>query len=116
TYRMMGHSSSDDPTVYRDEEEVAPWRDRDPIERFAKFLEGRGILAPGEAAGIEKEITQETDAEIHKQEAAPGMPLRSLVEDVYSEVPRHLMSQFNSFIETVERHGEAQKGDGAFPL
>ena len=116
TYRMMGHSSSDDPTVYRDEEEVAPWRERDPIARFAKFLEGRGILAPGEAAGIEKEITQATDAEIHKQEAAPGMPLRSLVEDVYSEVPRHLMTQYNSFIETVERHGEAQKGDGAFPL
>jgi len=116
TYRMMGHSSSDDPSVYRDEEEVAPWKERDPVERFAKFLEGRGILAPGEAAGIEKEITQETDSEIHKQEAAPGMPLRSLVEDVYSEVPRHLMTQYNSFIETVERHGEAQKGDGAFPL
>lgn len=116
TYRMMGHSSSDDPSVYRDDAEVAPWKDRDPLERFAMFLEGRGILADGEAAGIEKEITEETDIEIHKQEAAPGMPLRSLVEDVYAEVPRHLMNQYNSFIETAERHGDAQKGDGAFPL
>ena len=116
TYRMMGHSSSDDPSVYRDDAEVAPWKDRDPLERFAMFLEGRGILADGEAAGIEKEITEETDSEIHKQEAAPGMPLRSLVEDVYAEVPRHLMNQYNSFIETAERHGDAQKGDGAFPL
>lgn len=116
TYRMMGHSSSDDPSVYRDDAEVDPWKDRDPLERFATFLEGRGILADGEAAGIEKEITEETDSEIHKQEAAPGMPLRSLVEDVYAEVPRHLMNQYNSFIETAERHGDAQKGDGAFPL
>lgn len=116
TYRMMGHSSSDDPTVYRTAAEVDPWTKRDPLTRFAKFLESRGILAEGEAAGIERELTEETDSEIHKQEAAPGMPLRSLVEDVYSEVPRHLMSQYNSFIETAERHGEAQKGDGAFPL
>jgi 2-oxoisovalerate dehydrogenase E1 component alpha subunit len=116
TYRMMGHSSSDDPSVYRDAAEVDPWKDRDPITRYAKFLEGRGILESGEAETIERELTEETDAEIHKQEAAPGMPLRSLVEDVYAEVPKHLMAQYNNFIETVERHGEAQKGDGAFPL
>lgn len=116
TYRMMGHSSSDDPTVYREEHEVAPWRDRDPIARFAAFLEGRGILAEGEAARIDAELTTETDAEIHIQEDAPRMPLRSLVEDVYQEVPRHLRGQYNDFIETVERRGEASPGDGAFPL
>mgnify|MGYP002640616018 CR=1 FL=1 len=116
TYRMMGHSSSDDPTVYRDEAEVEVWRQRDPIQRFESFLVGRGILAEGEGAGITTEITAEVDAEIHVQEAAPGMPLRSLVEDVYSEVPVHLREQYNDFIETVERHGEAQPGDGAFPL
>jgi pyruvate dehydrogenase E1 component alpha subunit len=44
TYRMMGHSSSDDPSVYREDAEVDPWKQRDPIDRFAKFLEGRGIL------------------------------------------------------------------------
>ena len=116
TYRMLGHSSSDDPTVYREEAEVAPWRDRDPLTRYQTFLEGRGILAEGEAEGITKELFAETDAEIHTQEAAPRMPLRSLVEDVYEEVPRHLRAQFNDFIETVERHGEASPGDGAFPL
>lgn len=116
TYRMMGHSSSDDPTVYRKEEEVAPWRDRDPLARFATFLEGRGILASGEAAGIDAELTKETDAEIHIQEDSPRMPLRSLVEDVYQTVPRHLRGQYNDFIQTIERHGEASPGDGAFPL
>ena len=116
TYRMMGHSSSDDPTVYRDEAEVEVWKERDPIARFERFLVGRGVLAEGEGAGITKELTAEVDAEIHTQEAAPRMPLRSLVEDVYSDVPRHLREQYNDFIETVERHGEAQPGDGAFPL
>ena len=116
TYRMMGHSSSDDPTVYRDEAEVEAWKQKDPLERYERFLVGRGVLAEGEAAGILTELTAEVDAEIHTQEAAPRMPLRSLVEDVYAGVPRHLRAQYNDFIETVERHGEAQPGDGAFPL
>jgi hypothetical protein len=44
------------------------------------------------------------------------MALRSLVEDVYAEVPRHLRRQYNDFIRVAERHGDAQPGDGAFPL
>ena len=46
----------------------------------------------------------------------PPMPLRTLVEDVYAEVPPHLRRQFNSFIAVAERLGYARPGDGAFPL
>jgi hypothetical protein len=44
------------------------------------------------------------------------MPLRSLVEDVYADVPLHLRRQYNAFARVAERLGEAQPGDGAFPL
>jgi hypothetical protein len=44
------------------------------------------------------------------------MALKTLVEDVYAEVPRHLRRQYNSFIEVAERLGHATPGDGAFPL
>ena len=116
TYRMLGHSSSDDPSVYRSEEEVEPWQRRDPLRRYSAFLEGRGILAKGEADQIMADLTQEVDHEIHVQEGSPRMPLRSLVEDVYEDIPRHLREQYNDFIEVVSRHGEASPGDGAFPL
>jgi len=116
TYRMMGHSSSDDPTKYRDEGEVAQWAARDPIRRFESFLVERDVLAEGERGELEAELLAEIDAEVGRQEAAPPMPLRSLVEDVYAEVPRHLRQQFNRFIEVAERLGEARPGDGAFPL
>ena len=49
TYRLMGHSSSDDPTKYRDAAEVALWEGRDPLPRYRSFLENRGVLAAGEA-------------------------------------------------------------------
>ena len=116
TYRMMGHSSSDDPTKYRDQSEVDAWAERDPLARLETLLVSRGVLADGEAERIEADVTAEVDAEIHTQEAADPMPLKSLVEDVYADVPVHLRRQYNDFIRVAERLGDAQPGDGAFPL
>ncbi len=116
TYRMLGHSSSDDPTKYRDKAEVELWARRDPIRRYARFLERRGVLGAGELDQLEAGQYAEIDRVVHEQEVAPPMPLRSLVEDVYAEVPRHLRRQYNEFVRIAEQRGEAQKGDGVFPL
>ena len=44
TYRMGAHTTSDDPTRYRTEEELAKWARLDPIERFRRYLRREGIL------------------------------------------------------------------------
>ncbi|MEM7310302.1 MAG: thiamine pyrophosphate-dependent enzyme [Planctomycetota bacterium] len=116
TYRMKGHSSSDDPTRYRDGDEVATWEARDPIHRLGLFLEQRGLLTAEQRTEIEEQCYRQIDEEIHRQEAAAPMPLKSLVEDIYSEVPYHLRRQYNEFIRIAERLGDAQPGDGEFPL
>lgn len=116
TYRLMGHSSSDDPTKYRDQREVDQWLARDPVPRFEKHLLALGVVREGESALWMDELRAEVDTQIHVQEAAEPMPLRSLVDDVYAEVPRHLRRQYNDFLRVAERLGEARKGDGAFPL
>jgi pyruvate dehydrogenase E1 component alpha subunit len=43
TYRMDAHSTADDATRYRSEEEVAAWRELDPIERYARYLFNEGV-------------------------------------------------------------------------
>jgi pyruvate dehydrogenase E1 component alpha subunit len=116
TYRMLGHSSSDDPTRYRDAGEVEHWAARDPLDRLERFLVARGVLGASERGSLEASLLEEIDAEIHRQESAPPMALRTLVEDVYADVPRSLRLQYNRFISVAERLGHAQKGDGAFPL
>ncbi len=73
-------------------------------------------MAAGDRAKVEAELFEEIDREIHTQEAAAPMALKTLVEDVYADVPRHLRLQYNRFIAVAERLGHAQKGDGAFPL
>jgi len=116
TYRMLGHSSSDDPTKYRSDAEVAAWAAKDPIERFEKLLVAKKLFTSGERAALEQRLTEEIDAEIHRQEQAPKMALKTLVEDVYADVPLHLRKQYNAFIGIAERLGHATPGDGAFPL
>ncbi|MEM8709432.1 MAG: thiamine pyrophosphate-dependent dehydrogenase E1 component subunit alpha [Planctomycetota bacterium] len=116
TYRMLGHSSSDDPTKYREDEEVESWAQRDPIARFERFLIERGTLKSERRSEIEADLLKEIDAVIHEQEAAPPMALKTLVEDVYADVPYHLRRQYNEFIAIAEKLGHAQPGDGAFPL
>jgi len=96
TYRMLGHSSADDPTRYRTDEEVEPWQRRDPIHRFAAYLTTRGLLESGEVEGLETELYAEIDAVIHAQDSVPPVALDTLVEDTYSEVPAHLRRQFEA--------------------
>lgn len=42
TYRIGAHTTADDPTKYRTDDELASWVARDPIVRFRTFLEGQG--------------------------------------------------------------------------
>jgi pyruvate dehydrogenase E1 component alpha subunit len=43
TYRIGAHTTSDDPTKYRDEDELAFWQAHDPIDRFRAHLKGLGV-------------------------------------------------------------------------
>jgi pyruvate dehydrogenase E1 component alpha subunit len=91
TYRLGPHSTSDDPTVYRSEEEVAAWREKDPIRRFAAFLQGRGLLA--DPAAEEAAAKETMHRALEAAEGAPPVPLSSMFEDVYAEMPWHLAEQ-----------------------
>jgi len=57
TYRMAGHSTSDDPTRYRDQSELDAWAPKDPLRRLRIVLERLGT--PGE-------FFSELDAELDR--------------------------------------------------
>ena len=59
TYRMLGHSSSDDPTKYRSEDEVAAWAAKDPIKLFRERVETDGIFPREDLDAIEARIDEE---------------------------------------------------------
>ena len=43
TYRLGPHTTSDDPTRYREDAEVEAWREKDPVKRYRIYLEKRGL-------------------------------------------------------------------------
>ncbi len=93
TYRLGAHSTSDDPSVYRTDEEVDQWRVKDPVLRLRAHLKQRGLWNDDEEVTYLAEIKQEIDEAIAVAKNTPKPPLKSLVEDVYFEVPRSLQEQ-----------------------
>ncbi len=93
TYRLEGHSSSDDPSRYRDPKEVEEWRKRDPIVRFRKHLELRGLWDEKREAHLQEELAAQITQAIKAVEAVPPPPLETLFEDVYAQMPPHLEEQ-----------------------
>jgi pyruvate dehydrogenase E1 component alpha subunit/2-oxoisovalerate dehydrogenase E1 component alpha subunit len=93
TYRVGAHSTSDDPTLYRSEAEVAEWRLRDPIARLRRQLEAQGVLDAQRAEAVDRELTAELDAALANVANAPPPPRASLFDDVYANLPEHLLEQ-----------------------
>ena len=105
TYRMGAHSSSDDPTRYRDQAEVDEWKQRDPIDRTrAKLIKAKGLTEAGDTL-LREELLREINAAIKEAEALPNPPSSSLFEDVYFDLPWHLREQQEELSASVDRSG-----------
>ncbi|MDP6762583.1 MAG: thiamine pyrophosphate-dependent enzyme [Planctomycetota bacterium] len=116
TFRMGGHSTSDDPTRYVPAEELEAWGKRDPIERFEKFLVQRGLWSEGDCERVREEAFAEIDA-ASKEAGAEGAPgLETIFSDVYETLPDHLRVQGEATFDLARRKGEAAAGAGEFPL
>jgi pyruvate dehydrogenase E1 component alpha subunit len=100
TYRIGAHTTSDDPTKYRDDDELAYWSARDPIARFATYLKSRGESAKF-FAGIETEAADfASDIRKRTLELAPP-PASKMFEHVYSD-PHPLMAEQQAWLENYE--------------
>ncbi len=93
TYRLGAHSTSDDPSAYRTNEEVELWRGRDPVLRLRAYLTKQNLWNDDKEKAYLAQIKQEIDQAIATAKSTPKPPLESLVEDVYFEVPRSLREQ-----------------------
>ena len=96
TYRMGAHSSSDDPRLYRSDAEVEEWRRKDPITRLLKYLQQQGYWSIEEQEALEEKLNLEILAAVEEAEKIGPPPLQSLFEDVYAQIPPHLMEQMKS--------------------
>jgi pyruvate dehydrogenase E1 component alpha subunit len=93
TYRRGGHSSSDDPSVYRDPAEPKAWEAKDPLERWRRHLETRGLWTQALHDQYQQEITDELMAAVRHAGEVGNPPVESMFDDVFAELPPHLQEQ-----------------------
>ncbi len=98
TYRIGAHSSSDDPTRYRDEREVEVWRGRDPIRRLREVLERDQGFSDAEERALGAELLAEVNAALAEAEAQQPPEPKTLFDDVYAQRPWHLQEQRERFL------------------
>jgi TPP-dependent pyruvate/acetoin dehydrogenase alpha subunit len=105
TFRMSLHTTADDPTVYRDDSEVAPWEARCPIVRFETYLIKKGMLDSQTVVKIQEECEQEVlrarDAFYNMPPAKPG----EIFDYLYEEITTELIAQRDEY-----HHRLRQKG------
>jgi pyruvate dehydrogenase E1 component alpha subunit len=82
TYRFRGHSMAD-PEQYRTKEEVAHWRERDPLPAFGELLVREGVVEEPERERIDERAVALVDEAVEFAEASPFPTPESLYDDVY---------------------------------
>ncbi|MBI1218653.1 MAG: 3-methyl-2-oxobutanoate dehydrogenase (2-methylpropanoyl-transferring) subunit alpha [Rhodobacteraceae bacterium] len=99
TYRVGGHSTSDDPSAYRPKEEGRAWPLGDPILRLKAHLIARGAWSDERHAQAEAEIAYQVAAAQKEAEAIGTLhggrrpSPRDMFEDVFAKMPPHLLRQ-----------------------
>ena len=93
TYRLGAHSTSDDPTKYRDHVEVEQWKKRDPLVIFRSFLEKKGFWNQADDLNTKESATKQVKAAILDAERMSPVTPESIVDDVYSTATWNLKRQ-----------------------
>jgi pyruvate dehydrogenase E1 component alpha subunit len=107
TYRFRGHSMAD-PESYRSKDEVAAWRERDPVPSFGKVLLDAGVVDESSLAEIDAAAMARIDAAVTFAEGSPFPDAGSLYDDVYvlGESSRGWYS-----VETTEERSAGAEGE-----
>src|SRR5499433_497632 len=89
TYRLGVHTTADDPTKYRSEEEVREWERKDPLTRFVEYLRKKNLLEDG----LEQEVDAEIAAAVKRFEAMAPPDALTMFDHAYAEKPAELLAQ-----------------------
>jgi len=106
SYRFGAHTTADDPTVYRDDEEVDLWKQRDPLTRMEAFLRETGRLDDERDAAIQSDIEAQVAAIIEEAEAFDPDPA-SIFDYAFADPTPEIERQRAAFERIREEHGDA---------
>lgn len=106
TYRMGPHTTSDDPTRYRDTSEVEAWAERDPLDRIRRHLEAHGTPASF-FASVESKAEALGETMRATCLSLPEPDLAAWFDNVYAEQTEELRAQQAEYVAWRAQYGGA---------
>lgn len=105
TYRLGDHTTSDDSTRYRTDEEVEEWKKKDPLVRLKKYFENNGLWTDEYGKWVEETVKKEVEEAVEKGLNVDPPKPEHVFENVYAELPPVLQKEEEEFLK------EWNKGD-----
>ncbi|EAQ65925.1 Alpha keto acid dehydrogenase complex, E1 component, alpha subunit [Marinomonas sp. MED121] len=109
TYRLGAHSSSDDPSGYRNKSEEDTWRAKCPVLRFKQWLIKQAWWDEEQEAARQEVHRTSVVKAMKKGEKVPAPALDELFNDVYDTLPWHLEEQHKELEQHIRKYPDAYK-------
>ena len=93
TFRFGPHTTADDPTKYRTEKEIEPWKPLDPMVRLRLYLKEKGLWNEEVDHRLTEEAQKEIDQTVKDAEAVSAPEVEDIFRYVYSEITPQLKEQ-----------------------
>ena len=93
TFRFGPHTTADDPTKYRTEKEIEPWKPLDPLVRLRLYLKEKGLWNEEVENRMTEEAQKEIDQAVKEAEAIPTPDVEEIFKDVFAEMTPPLKEQ-----------------------
>jgi pyruvate dehydrogenase E1 component alpha subunit len=93
TFRFGPHTTADDPTKYRTEKEIEPWKPLDPMVRLRLYLKGKGLWSEEVEQRMAEESKKEIDLAVKDAEAVPPPEIEEIFKYVFAEMTPQLKEQ-----------------------
>lgn len=106
TYRLGPHTTSDDPTIYREDTEVEEWIKKDPLIRFKKYLISKGLWDEKKEKFQIEEFENFANITFKKVENSEEIPLEDIFKYHYEEMPENLVEQYEEYKNYIEKGGK----------
>lgn len=98
TYRYGPHTmAGDDPTRYREKDLDTEWEQKDPLVRFRKYLEEKGIWSEEQENEVIEKAKEEIKAAIKEADGVPKQKVTDLIGNMYETLPQNLEEQMEEY-------------------
>lgn len=103
TYRLGPHTTSDDPTIYRSDEEVETWKKKDPIKRFKAYLINKKLWSEAKDKQLYEELEQLVGVTFKKVENSDNPTIDEVFDYTFVNNPTDLIEQKEKYMKYLKQ-------------